>query len=129
MELCSYDGLFYRNRCFNNCTGQTPYFLLTGRKPNLNKMNIFGTVCYGYINDYKKKLDARSRCGIFVGFDKNSSSYLIYYPDDKTVKKHRMVTFTDLFIKDMKQQECSNEIRNNELTELKTIVLKMMILS
>lgn len=35
-----------RNRCFNNRTGQTPYFLLTGRKPNLSRMRKFGCECY-----------------------------------------------------------------------------------
>lgn len=27
-----------RNRCFNKCTEQTPYLMLTGRRPNLSKM-------------------------------------------------------------------------------------------
>ncbi len=43
-------SVYIRNRCFQQRTGQTPYFLLTGCKPNLKKMNIFGTVCYGYVH-------------------------------------------------------------------------------
>lgn len=31
-----------RNRCFNNRTKQTPYYMLTGRQPNIAKMQKFG---------------------------------------------------------------------------------------
>ena len=81
-------AVFIRNRCYTQRTSQTPYFLLTGRRPNLNKMHIFGTVCYAYVNEYKQKLDARSKAGVFVGYEKNSSSFLVYYPETKQVKRH-----------------------------------------
>ena len=42
-------------------------------------MHIFGTVCFAYIQE-KKKLDDRAEKGIFVGYDKGSPAYLIYYP-------------------------------------------------
>ena len=44
-----------------------------------------------------KKLDARSTKGYFVGYDKESPSYLIYYPENNSVMKHRVVKFTDKF--------------------------------
>lgn len=31
-----------RNRCFNKHLGQTPYYLMAGRKPDLSKMREFG---------------------------------------------------------------------------------------
>lgn len=40
-----------------------------------------------------KKLDSRCDKGIFVGYDKNSPAYLVYYPDTKKVLKHRLVRF------------------------------------
>ena len=54
-------------------------------------------MCYTYIEGHKKKLDDRGRKGLFVGFDKNSPSYLVYYPENNTVLKHRVVKFTDKF--------------------------------
>ncbi len=36
-----------------------PYFILTGRKPNLSKMWVFGSDCYAYRHDDHKKLDPR----------------------------------------------------------------------
>lgn len=35
-----------RNRCYNRCGAQTPYYMLTGKKPDLSKIKIFGSVCY-----------------------------------------------------------------------------------
>ncbi|XP_066542004.1 uncharacterized protein [Hoplias malabaricus] len=81
-----------RNRCFNKRTKQTPYQMLTGRRPNLSKMQRFGTVCYVYRQN-KKKLDSRGEKGVFVGYDKNSPAYMVYYPDNGKVQKHRLVKF------------------------------------
>lgn len=81
-----------RNRCFNNRTGQTPYFLLTGRKPNISRMRKFGCECYAYKQD-KGKLDSRCTKGIFVGYDKNSPAYKVYFPDRAKVQKFRLVKF------------------------------------
>src|SRR4029434_818202 len=81
-----------RNKCFNNRTRETPYFMLTGRRPNVSRMQKFGTVCYAYRQD-RKKLESRSDKGIFVGYDKNSPAYMVYYPDSRKVMKHRLVRF------------------------------------
>eukprot|EP00794_Sanderia_malayensis_P001519 gene1519-1679_t len=75
----------------------TPFGLITGTKPNLSKMHIFGTVCYAFLQPEQKKLDPRSKKGYFIGYDKESPSYLVYFPDDRTVKKYRVVKFTDQF--------------------------------
>lgn len=81
-----------RNRCFNNRTKQTPYFMLTGKKPDVSKMRKFGSVCYAYKHD-KKKLDSKSEKGVFIGYDKNSPAYLVYYPESEKVQKHRLLKF------------------------------------
>ena len=60
---------YIRNRCYQQRTCQTPYFLLTGRKPDISNMHVFGSVCYSYVQ-HKTKLDPRSKRGIFVGYDK-----------------------------------------------------------
>ena len=81
-----------RYRCFNNRLKQTPYYMITGRKPDLSKMNIFRSTCYAYKN-LKKKLDPKCEKGIFVGYDRNSSAYLVFYPEDNRVLKHRLIKF------------------------------------
>ena len=71
MDVCCYGiGIQYiRNRCFNDRLGKTPYEALTGLKPNLSNMHVFGVVCYAYVQN-AKKLEPRSKEGIFVGYDK-----------------------------------------------------------
>ena len=87
---------YIRNRCYNPRTGKTPYEYLTGTKPNLSNMQTFGTVCYAYVQN-KTKLDPRAEKGIFVGYDRSSPAFLVYYPDQNNVKKIRCVKFTEKF--------------------------------
>ncbi len=82
-----------RNRCYNRRTKTTPYFSLTGTLPDLSRMWIFGSECFAYEQEHKK-LDSRCSKGLFVGYDKNCSpSYLVYYPKNGKVMKHRLVKF------------------------------------
>ena len=84
---------YIRNRCYNKHLKQTPFHALTGKKPNLSNMRVFGSECYVYCTDDKKKLDPRSNKGIFVGYDGCSPAYLVYYPDTGKVMKRRVVKF------------------------------------
>ena len=83
---------YIRNRCYSCRLEQTPYFALTGRKPDLSNMRVFGSECYAYKQD-KRKLDARCTKGIFLGYDRGSPAYLVYFPDTGKVMKHRVVKF------------------------------------
>ena len=51
--------------------------MITGRKPDLSKMNIFGSASYAYKN-LKKRLDPKYEQGIFVEYDRNSPAYLVF---------------------------------------------------
>ncbi len=59
--------------------------------------HIFGTVCYGRKSVGVKKLDQRCDRGIFLGYDKKTPGYIVYYPDTNRIATHRVVTFTDTF--------------------------------
>ena len=83
---------FIRNRCYNNRIGKTPYQALTGVKPDVSKMGVFGSECYTYSHNHTK-LDAKCKKGIFVGYDQNSPAYLVYYPMNGKVLKHRLIKF------------------------------------
>ena len=61
-----YASVYIRNRCVNPRLGMTPYEALSGKKPDLSRMHIFGTCCFAYVQD-KTKLDPRSQSGIFLG--------------------------------------------------------------
>ena len=88
---------YIRNRCYNPQIKQTPYGLITSLKPDVGKLHLFGSLCYAYIQRHKKKLDARSQKGYFVGYDKDSPYYLVFYPESNSISKHCLVQFTDKF--------------------------------
>ena len=98
-------AVYVRNRCYNHRLKKTPHETFTGHKPNLQHMYIFGTVCFALIQE-KKKLDDRAEKGIFVGYEKGSPAYLIYYPNSGVIKKCRRVRFTDKFEIDKMNPEC-----------------------
>ena len=83
---------YIRNRCLNKRIGQTPFEAITKRKPNIKNMQTFGQVCLVIVNN-PKKLDDRAEKGIFVGYDRDSPSYLVYFPHTGQVKKVRNVKF------------------------------------
>ena len=105
-----------RNRCLQKRTQQTPYFMLTGRKPDLSILHIFGTICYTYEQN-KKKLDDRSKRGLFVGYDRESPSYLVYHEDTRRVQRCRCVKFTDLFTLDQDESSKDPNMVKDVVTE------------
>ena len=82
------------NCCCYQHINNTPYGSITKLKPNIARLHIFGSDCYSYIQN-SKKLDACSRKGHFVGYDKESPLYLAYYPKNNTIMKHRVIKFTN----------------------------------
>ena len=85
-----------RNRMYCQRIKGTPYHLLTGKKPAISKLHLFGSVCYAY-EQQKKKLDPRCSEGLFVGYDKYSPSFLVYFPRTNTIGKYGTVKFTERF--------------------------------
>ena len=81
-----------RSRYFNYRVKETLYYMITGRKPDLSKMNIFESTCYAYKN-LKKKLYPKCEKGKFVWYDRNSASYLVFYPENNRVLKHKLIKF------------------------------------
>lgn len=94
---------YVRNRCYNRRTKKTAYELFTGNVPNISKLQRFGSVCFAYKQE-KGKMDSRCEQGVFVGYDKNSPAYLVYYPDTERVQKHRLVKFTTKTTKERETQ-------------------------
>ena len=66
--------------------------MITERKPDLSKMNIFESTCYAYKN-LKKKQDPKCEKGIYVGYDRNSAAYLVFYPENNRVLQHKLIKF------------------------------------
>ena len=87
---------YIRNRCVNNRLNVTPYEAVTKKKPSLDNMHVFGSLCYAYVQE-KGKLDPRGEEAIFLGYHLYSPAYVVYLPKSNTVKNVRVVKFTDKF--------------------------------
>jgi len=88
-------AVYTRNRCYNPRLDMTSLEAMTGRRPNVNKMHVFGTKCFAYVQN-AKKLDARCFEGVFVGYDKNCPAFLVYCSNTQTVKRVRCVSFSSV---------------------------------
>lgn len=83
---------YVRNRWYCRHMRKTPYELFTGKQPNMSKLQKFGSVCFTSEQE-RDNTDSGSEQGVFVGYDKYSPAYLVYYPDINRVQKHRLVKF------------------------------------
>ena len=114
----------YIRNCYNRKTRKTPYESFTGSKPNLNKMHILGTTSFCYVQN-KTNLYPLYEKGIFVGYDKRSPAYLIYFQESTAIKRVWCVKFADLYNNSpqMKQEdehiELSDYISNTYDEKLK----------
>ena len=99
---------YIKNRCFDSRLGKPPYEALIGKRPDLSNMHIFGSTCYAYVQN-AKKLEARSKEGIFVGYDKESPVYLVYYPETNKVERVGCVKFLE------QNQVCVPKIEEDEI--------------
>ena len=76
-------AVYIKNRLFHNAIKMSPYEKMTGNKPNLSALRIFG--CRVYTKQSTKrptKLDNNSTHGIFLGF--TASAKNAFYLDEKT---------------------------------------------
>src|SRR6187401_1597019 len=57
---------------------KTPYEILTGNKPNLKYLRVFGRKCFILKKGVRlSKFEARAHEGIFVGYTTNSNAYRV----------------------------------------------------
>ena len=70
----------------------TPLEQATGRKPNLSRVLVFGSVVWVKVKD-AGKLEPQAVEGHFVGYDEESKGYRIYYLKRRTVIVERDVFF------------------------------------
>ncbi|OIW15328.1 hypothetical protein TanjilG_10768 [Lupinus angustifolius] len=69
------------NRCpSSRLEGITPEEAWSGKKPNINHLRIFGSLCYKHVPDaQRKKLDDKSERLILIGYH-TTGAYRLYNP-------------------------------------------------
>ena len=73
-----------------------PLEAITGKKPDLEHLRVFGCPAYVHIPSQRRtKMEAPSRKGVFVGYTPNSQSWQVYFPATRIVLSSRSVTFDE----------------------------------
>ncbi|KAK1685811.1 hypothetical protein QYE76_046659, partial [Lolium multiflorum] len=90
-------AIHYSNRLFlRPLHNKTPYELLTGNKPNVMYIRVFGCKCLVKNNKGKLgKFETRTIEGIFVGYAENSHAYRYYNRSSGTIEVSCDVVFLE----------------------------------
>lgn len=73
-----------RNRtCTAKNGDKTPFEIWHGKKPNIERLRVFGSICYEHVLKIKRrdKWDKKAEKGIFVGYQGSSDNYRVYDPE------------------------------------------------
>jgi transposase InsO family protein len=66
------------------------------KKPRVDHLRIFGSICYLHIPKEKRyKLDSKSIQCFFLGYDKNSKVYRVFEPTSKKIHLSRDIVFDE----------------------------------
>lgn len=99
--------------------GYTPEELWYGVKVDLSHLRVFGCMAYCLIPDEtRKKLDAKSKRCIFVGYCPNTKGYRLVDPDNlrKCIKSRDVVFMEDVYY-ESSTKECSEYIINSKVNQ------------
>ena len=90
-------AVYLRNRSpTTSVKGMTPMEALTGRKPNVESLRVFGCMAFAPIpKDERQKFDSKSRRCIFRGYGETVKGYRLYDTCRKKILFSRDVIFDE----------------------------------
>lgn len=110
-------AIFIKNKSPSKAVrNSTPEEKWTGKRVDLSNLRVFGCIAYAFIpNERRKKLDAKSRKYIFVGYCNESKGYRLVDPENpsKCIKSRDVHFIEGKFYKDLIQSQNNNHNNNN----------------
>lgn len=89
---------------------KTPYEVWNNKSTDIKYFQIFGSEAYVHIpKEKRKKWDAKSKKGIFVGYEQNTKGYRIYFPESNKIEIARDVKFLESQEKEMERTEMEKQ--------------------
>ena len=90
-------AVYLRNRSPTTAVkGKTPFEAWTGQKPNVGHLRVFGCAAYAHVaKDERRKLDAKSRKCVLLGYGTERKGYRLYDPRRERVIYSRDVVFDE----------------------------------
>ena len=89
---------YIKNRCLTHALGMdmTPYQALLGRKPDVARLEEFGTACWVMVPDQRQaKLDPKAEEHLFVGVAEHAKAWKYYNKVSRHVQISRNITFDE----------------------------------
>lgn len=74
---------------------KTPFEMLYGRKPEYERMQIFGSKAFVRKTGHLSKFDPTGEAAMLIGYPHNKSGYTLYLPDQRKIIESRDVKFTN----------------------------------
>ena len=98
---------YVRNRVWHSGACCIPLQKVTGSKPDLSHLRVFGCPAFVHIeSSRRRKLEPKAWQGVFVGYATDSPAYLIYNPATKNIIRSQNVSFNETWLP--KQQPSLN---------------------
>lgn len=73
---------------------KSPHEIWTGKKPSFKHLKVFGSAASVFIpKQHRRKLDAKAKKVIFVGYQGDSTNYRLYDPSTRKITVSRNVAF------------------------------------
>ena len=87
---------YVRNLVKKDKTAKSPYERFWARKPKTGQLKVFG--CLAYVKNRKReksKFDPKARKHVFLGYDSNSTAYLLQDIETRNLTRARNVVFNE----------------------------------
>ena len=83
--------------CSNQPDRRTPYESLTGHKPDVSYLRIFGSDCWARVPDkpHRRSLSQRAHRAVFIGYETGKAAYKLYDTETTKVFFSRDVIFNE----------------------------------
>ena len=81
----------------NKTHGNTPYYLLTNKKPTIKYFHVFGSKFFLMKENHEKKgkFDTKAHEGIFVGYGIERTTYGVFILEHRIIDESVNVTFDE----------------------------------
>ena len=90
--------VYSQNRCPHSALdSKTPEEVFSSKKPDVSHFRVFGCPVYFHVpKEKRRKSNASTKKGMFVGYNETSKAYRIYVPGQREVEICHDVTFDEV---------------------------------
>ena len=97
-EFAVMTAFYLTNRFWTAAVDRSPFMALTGSKPDLRMLRIWGCPCWVLIpSNQRRKMADKAWKGIFVGYPADTRGWIVYNPQTRRAMVSKHVVFDETF--------------------------------